>query len=94
MEAFIVFLLTVFAGVSAAAFRWPHGVYRRTAIYALAASAGALALGLLASLALGPNSGLGLAILLYGFWFLVLLAATAALAGATARHLVDAARRR
>ncbi len=93
MTALIIVLAAVFAGVAAFAFRRPIGVYRRTAVYALAASAGALVLALLASLALGPNSGLGLAILLYGFWFLVILAGAAALAGATARHLLDAARR-
>lgn len=93
MEGFVVFLVMVFAGVSAAAFRWPGGVYRRTAICAVAASAGALGVALLASLAFGAASGLGLAILLYGFWFLVVLSAAAAIAGATARHLWNAARR-
>ncbi len=93
MTALIAFLAAVFCGFAAIAFRRPIGVFRRTVIFTLAASAGALVLALLASLALGPNSGLGLAILLYGFWILVLVAAIAALAGATVRHLVDAARR-
>jgi hypothetical protein len=93
MEASIVFILAVFASVAAAAFRWPRGVYRRTAIYTCAAAVGALALALLASLVFNPSAGLGLAMMLLAFWFFVIVAAAAAMIGATLRHLLDAARR-
>lgn len=93
MDGFSVFLGVVFAGVCAAAIRRPRGIYRRAATYGLASSAGALVLSLVAALVLGPNSGLGLAILLYGFWFLVILTSAAALVGATSRHFWNALRR-
>lgn len=93
MEHVLVLPGLVFAGVCFAAFRRPDGVYRRTAIYGLGSIFGALALALLASLVLGPHSGLGLAILFYGFGFLAILAGAAALAGATARHFWNALRR-
>jgi hypothetical protein len=93
VTALIIVLAAVFVSVAAVGFRRPIGMYRRTGVYVLAASAGALVLALLASMALGPNSGLGLAILLYGVWFLVILVGAAAIIGATARHLLNAARR-
>ena len=93
MEAFVIFILTIFAGFSAAAFRRPRGVYLRTVVFGFVAAAGALVLALLAAVVLGPNSGFGLVILLFGFWFFVIVAGAAALAGATCRHLLDAARR-
>lgn len=93
MAGLAVFLLAIFASVAVMAFRRPHGVYRRTAIFGLGGVGGALAVALFASLPLGPNSGLGLAILLYGFWLLVILASLAAIAGATGRHLWNALRR-
>lgn len=93
MDLILVLPGLVFAGVCLAAFRWPDGIYRRTAIYGLGSIVGALALALIASLALGPNSGLGLAVLLYGFWVLAVLVSAAALVGATSRHCWNALRR-
>jgi hypothetical protein len=89
----LVVLAAVFAGVALWAFRRPAGIYRRTAVGAPVAMVGALLLALLASLILGPNSGLGLAILLYAWWGLVVLAAIAEIFGASARHFWNACRR-
>jgi hypothetical protein len=64
MTGLAIFAITLASIAGLAAFHWPHGVFRRSAIAAAGAIAGPFAIGFVLNPFLGDGAGLGVVFIL------------------------------